>query len=115
MRHTNTGSRPADVQAILWRGEVQRAVQSPGTREAVQHSPTGAVHFSALWDSLSRCENDPDTPQAAFRLTPPRRAALGVPFSLRNLSGQLDARLSQYLAHQLEKNSGHSGPLPDRG
>lgn len=64
------------------------------------------VHFSPLWDSLSRCANDPDTPQAAFRLTSPRRAALGECLSLlRSLSGQLGARLSQYLAHQLERTA----------
>ena len=64
------------------------------------------VHFSALWDSMKRMENDPDTPQAAFRLTPLRRETLGECFSLlRNLSGQLDARLPRYLSHQLERTA----------
>ena len=34
------------------------------------------VQAGALWESLKRFEDDPDAPQAAFRLTPPRRTAL---------------------------------------
>ena len=64
------------------------------------------VQFSSLWDSLKRFENDPDAPQLAFRLTPPRRAALGECLSLlRNLSGHLGTQLPRYLSNQLKKTA----------
>ena len=61
------------------------------------------AHFSTLWDSLSRGENDLDTPQVSFRLTPLRRAAVGECLSLlRGVSSQQGTRLPRVLSHQLK-------------
>lgn len=66
------------------------------------------AQVSTLWDTLQRCEceNDPDAPRVAFRLTPPRRAALrGCLSLLENLPAQLGCRLPKHLAYRLGRTA----------
>ena len=64
------------------------------------------AYVSTLWDTLQRCENDPDAPRVPFRLTPPRRAALrGCLSLLENLPAHVDCRLPRHLAHRLGRTA----------
>lgn len=68
------------------------------------------VQAGTLWESLKRFEDDPDTPQAVFRLTPLRRTALQACCALlKQLPAQLGARIPRHLTNQLKKTASTLG------
>ena len=90
----------------LAQGELLDLCKALGREGFLSAAQRLRAQVSTLWDTLQRCENDPDAPRVAFRLTPPRRAALrGCLSLLENFPAQLGSRLPKHLSHWLGRTA----------
>ena len=90
----------------LAQGELLDLCKALGREGFLSAAQRLRAQVPTLWDTIQRCENDLDAPRVAFRLTPPRRAALrGCLSLLENLPAQLGCRLPRYLAHRLGRTA----------